>query len=147
MSMHKIELTEIERTGLEAHGLKTDKPSQLSDVFRQGVAWALEQTKPDPSVIDLHQLAWESILDAASKSNWMPPEYMGNDWRSDVCAFLRNGLEVVPQGDPVMYTVTTNTHVEYLQPDNDWLYKYRDAGFKTEPLYTLEQMRPAVKFD
>lgn len=147
MSMHKIELTEIEREGLEKHGLSTDGPSQLSDAFRQGVAWALEQTKPDPNVIDLDELSWESIKKAASESKWMPPEYMMNDWCADVRAFLRNGLEVVPQGGPAMYAVATNSHVEYLQPDNDWLYKYRDAGFEAKPLYTVEQMRPAVKFD
>lgn len=38
MSMHKLALTEIEREGLKKHGLDIGKPSQLSDVFRQGVA-------------------------------------------------------------------------------------------------------------
>jgi hypothetical protein len=37
--MHKIPLTPIEEAGLRAHGLDIGKPSQLSDVFRQGVAW------------------------------------------------------------------------------------------------------------
>jgi hypothetical protein len=41
MSMHKIPLTEIERDGLQKHGLDIGKPSQLSDVFRQGVAHGL----------------------------------------------------------------------------------------------------------
>jgi hypothetical protein len=43
MSNHKTPLTELERTGLIVHGLKDSigKPSQLADVFRQGVAWAL----------------------------------------------------------------------------------------------------------
>lgn len=40
MSMHKIPLTEIEESGLRAHGLDIGTPSQLSDAFRQGVAWA-----------------------------------------------------------------------------------------------------------
>lgn len=39
--MHKKELTPLERAGLEAHGLEIGAPSQLSDVFRQGVAFAL----------------------------------------------------------------------------------------------------------
>jgi hypothetical protein len=39
MSMHKIPLTEVERAGLLAHGLDIGTPSQLSDVFRHGVAW------------------------------------------------------------------------------------------------------------
>lgn len=42
MSMHKIPLTHIERTGLVKHGLDVDTPSQLSDGFRQGVAHGLE---------------------------------------------------------------------------------------------------------
>lgn len=43
MSMHKIPLTEIEKMGLEKHGLDIGTPSQLSDVFRQGIQWALSQ--------------------------------------------------------------------------------------------------------
>ena len=40
MSMHETPLTELERTGLEVHGLRTDEPCQLSDAFRLGIAWA-----------------------------------------------------------------------------------------------------------
>ena len=45
MSNHKTPVTELERAGLVAHGLgrQIGKPSQLADVFRQGVAWALSQ--------------------------------------------------------------------------------------------------------
>lgn len=46
MSMHKIPLTELERAGLTAHGLDIGKPSQLSDVFRHGVKWALDNAVP-----------------------------------------------------------------------------------------------------
>jgi len=49
MSMHKIPVTSIEEAGLRAHGLPVGTPSQLSDVFRQGMAWALQQ-QPAPSV-------------------------------------------------------------------------------------------------
>lgn len=47
MSMHKIPLTNIEREGLEKHGLGRNigKPSQLADVFRQGVKWGQEQER------------------------------------------------------------------------------------------------------
>jgi hypothetical protein len=38
--MHRIILTEPELLGLENHGLAIGTPSQLSDVFRQGMAWA-----------------------------------------------------------------------------------------------------------
>lgn len=41
MSMHKKELTEVEKSGLIAHGLTVGTPSQNSDCFRLGVAWAL----------------------------------------------------------------------------------------------------------
>lgn len=40
MSMHKKPLTPLEESGLRAHGLDIGTPSQLSDVFRQGIAWA-----------------------------------------------------------------------------------------------------------
>ena len=39
MSMHRIPLTPTEEAGLRAHGLDIGTPSQLSDAFRQGVAW------------------------------------------------------------------------------------------------------------
>jgi hypothetical protein len=42
MSMHKIPLTNLELSGLRAHGFEEDSPSQLSDAFRLGVKWALE---------------------------------------------------------------------------------------------------------
>jgi hypothetical protein len=40
MSEHKIPLTPLEESGLRAHRLPIGKPSQLSDAFRNGVAWA-----------------------------------------------------------------------------------------------------------
>jgi hypothetical protein len=43
MSMHKVPLTPTEEAGFHAHGLQRNigKPSQLADVFRQGVAWGI----------------------------------------------------------------------------------------------------------
>lgn len=46
MSMHKLPITEFELLGLKNHGLASETPSQLSDVFRQGMAWAICQNKP-----------------------------------------------------------------------------------------------------
>jgi hypothetical protein len=43
--MNKKPLTELEEAGLEAHGLDVGTPSQLSDVFRHGIAWAIENNK------------------------------------------------------------------------------------------------------
>ena len=45
MSMHRIPLTELERAGLINHGLDVGKPSQLSDAFRHGMKWALDNVK------------------------------------------------------------------------------------------------------
>lgn len=39
MSMHRIPLSPMEEEGLRAHGLAIGTPSQLADVFRQGVSW------------------------------------------------------------------------------------------------------------
>lgn len=51
MSMHKIDLTEWEREGLELHRLPIGKPSQLSDTFRAGVQFATR--KSNETIIDL----------------------------------------------------------------------------------------------
>lgn len=51
MSMHKIELTEWEREGLECHRLPIGKPSQLSDTFRAGVQFAVK--KSNETVVEL----------------------------------------------------------------------------------------------
>jgi len=42
MSMHEIALSNLERSGLIAHGLDVGTPSQLSDAFRLGSEWALK---------------------------------------------------------------------------------------------------------
>ena len=58
------------------------------DAYSAGVSTALEARLPAGDVIDLSQLSWQAIQSAASESTWMPPEYMMNDWVSDVCSFL-----------------------------------------------------------
>ena len=45
MSMHKIPLTPLEEEGLRLHGLPIGTPSQRSDTFRQGVAWAIVEAR------------------------------------------------------------------------------------------------------
>ena len=45
MSLHNIPLTDIEKSGLEAHKLAIGEPSQLSDSFRAGIAWALNNVE------------------------------------------------------------------------------------------------------
>ena len=44
MSVHRIPLTELERAGLINYGLAVGKPSQLSDVFRHGMKWAIDNS-------------------------------------------------------------------------------------------------------
>ena len=48
MSMHKIPLTPLEEEGLRLHGLPIGTPSQRSDTFRQGVAWAIKAAPTPP---------------------------------------------------------------------------------------------------
>jgi hypothetical protein len=43
MSMHKRLLTDHEIEGLTLHNLTVDSPSQLSDAFRLGMAWAIKK--------------------------------------------------------------------------------------------------------
>ena len=47
MSMHNIPITDIEREGLEKHGLgrSIGKPSQLADAFRLGVRWGQDRER------------------------------------------------------------------------------------------------------
>lgn len=50
-------------------------------------------TSETAPVIDLDRNFWESLVKAASESNWIPPEYFANDWVSDCADFLRKRLE------------------------------------------------------
>lgn len=45
--MHKQPLTELEESGLTVHGLAVGSPSQNSDCFRMGIAWALKHKNTD----------------------------------------------------------------------------------------------------
>ena len=45
---------------------------------------------------DLDAMAWEQIKKAASESEWIPSEYMANDWHYDVCEYLRKGAPAHP---------------------------------------------------
>jgi hypothetical protein len=45
MSDHKVELTELEKSGLHKHGLPIGCPSQLSDSFRHGMKFALNNSE------------------------------------------------------------------------------------------------------
>ena len=47
--------------------------------------------------IDLDAVAMQQMQQAAAESTWMPAEYSGSDWISDVCRWLRDGP---PQAEP-----------------------------------------------
>ena len=67
-----------------------------------GVAWKVFKaarsnqspriTEQEP-VFDLDKASWDSIKEAAKNSAWIPKEYFANDWISDVCEFLKNGIK------------------------------------------------------
>jgi hypothetical protein len=42
-------------------------------------------------VLDLRISAFDQMAEAAGESNWIPPEYMANDWIADCCHLLRTG--------------------------------------------------------
>ena len=75
MSMHRIKLTELERTGLINHGLVVGNPSQLSDAFRHGMKWATVN-----SVIK-----WISVKDQL-------PKHDAGKWSDPVIALSDIGL-------------------------------------------------------
>lgn len=59
MSMHKIPLTDLELSGLKAHSLDIGTPSQLSDSFRHGVKWAIENNSDIKTDEELVSIALE----------------------------------------------------------------------------------------
>ena len=66
MSMHKVPLSKLEEEGLKLHGLLVGKPSQLSDAFRQGIAWALSQQEDSsaiPPAQDEQAVMWNAGAD------------------------------------------------------------------------------------
>lgn len=76
MSMHRKPLTPLEESGLRAHGLDIGTPSQLSDAFRQGVRWALNNspenvTLPKELVVQILRDVPETNLCARSIKNHM----------------------------------------------------------------------------
>jgi hypothetical protein len=56
--------------------------------------------EPDVPTIDLKHTAYDQMQQAASESNWMPPEYCANDWIADCCRWLREGPNVDAEPAP-----------------------------------------------
>ena len=78
MSMHRIPLTDLEREGLNTYSLATDKPSQLSDAFRLGVAWALENQADELEHLKSEEPIQE-IVDWIGRQKTTAGEYCSND--------------------------------------------------------------------
>ena len=87
MSMHKIPLTDVEREGLEKHGLGQNigKPSQLADAFRQGVKWGQEQEREACAKV-LDEMADEAEAD-------MEPSALVTYYREKAAAIRARGAE------------------------------------------------------
>ena len=57
---------------------------------------------PQAEPIDLDAVAMQQMRQAAAESTWMPSEYSGSDWISDVCRWLRDGPPAAaPQAEPI----------------------------------------------
>lgn len=62
MSMHNKPLTPLEDAGLLAHGLPRSTQSQLSDCFRQGVTWALQNVQIETCKLGAYGTAYDGPL-------------------------------------------------------------------------------------
>lgn len=91
--------------GLDFH----DEMNQLRALLAAPVV-----ERQEPVVIDLDAVDWETIQQAADESNWMPNEYMRNDWVADVCNFLKYGRADTSPPAPV--AVSLNESAEF----NKW---------------------------
>lgn len=67
MSMHKKPLTPLEEEGLRLHGLDIGTPSQLSDVFRHGIAWAISQAQSAPEPVQGEAVEYQQL---SRYGNW-----------------------------------------------------------------------------
>lgn len=86
------ERDEFYRVFNESEKLTGHKPT-LFDI------WLMARGRMDTShrtieTIDLWHEAYKQLQQAASESNWIPPEYYANDWIADCCRWLREGPPV-----------------------------------------------------
>ena len=73
MSMHRIPMTTVEHDGLVRHGLGRDigKPSQLADVFLQGVKWGQSQEREAcAAMFDQLEQQRDELLAALNSRKW-----------------------------------------------------------------------------
>lgn len=118
MSMHKIPLTPLEHQGLLNHRLPIGTPSQTSDCFRLGMAWALNN-KPEQK--DMNNL--QSLLIRACKSK-DPERRLKSVYKRYY--YPRYNPKAVTQIlvklSEEFYPMTATTVFEMMAPENAWLY-------------------------
>ena len=106
MSMHKIPLTPLEEEGLRLHGLPIGTPSQRSDTFRQGVAWAIGEARR------LNKEN-ERLKADADRIEWQPIETAPKDG-TDILVMTGETMHVVRwiniHGDFDYWAVDDNKH-------------------------------------
>lgn len=90
------------------------------------------QIKQSVQVVDLKALAYDSLAAAATRSNWMPPDYCANDWLAD----CRRWLEF---GPPVnAHAVESTTFAETGSTGQGLSYDWVDAQAREDLLRFCE---------
>lgn len=101
MSMHKIPLTPLEEEGLRLHGLPIGRPSQRSDTFRQGMAWAIKAAQNPPQSIssippDCRACANRGRVNGLSQESYCDScVYEGRGWRQNHFVDARKMVDAV----------------------------------------------------
>lgn len=119
MSNHRKPLSELERLGLEAHGLgrHIGKPSQLADAFRHGIAWALANAAPPAQTPYLRVIDEELVgahLDVANETDtYTEAKAKVNKliaWHIHVATdpAVNGGFELKPAQTPLTYAPNTD---------------------------------------
>lgn len=115
MSMHSIPLSKMEEEGLLKHGLPVGVPSQLSDTFRQGIAWALQ----DPYI--------KSLIEDDQQAGITQAEEMNENMR--LCGTIdkpKPAPAYAGQLDNCVHSWTKES------PANGWRASCRHCGLKAQ---------------
>lgn len=93
--------------------------------------------RQEPVVIDLDAVDWETIQQAADESNWMPNEYMRNEWVADVCNFLKYGRADTSPPAPV----------EVVLPDHEFRETVNRLRAISEMYGHTDQLRERISME
>lgn len=103
MSMHKLPLSPHQEAGLRSHGLPVGTPSQLSDAFLLGMAWAAPTTEELQALgllLALARAAYWAMDDSeqmADGSSLVPSE------NADSLSAALDALDDLPDDQPNCY--------------------------------------------